>query len=250
MSITLSAIEAFSDNYIWALVSPNKQTAVVVDPGDETPVIAFLEENQLSLAAILLTHHHPDHSGGIDALASKYQSDNNPVPVYGPKYDTSHRLYPLITHPVSEGDQITIAAIETTYEVLEIPGHTLDHIAFYGNGHLFCGDTLFSAGCGRLFEGTPANMLHSLNKLKTLPPKTKICAGHEYTLSNLKFAKTVEPDNQDILSYLDKAEEMREKNQPTLPSTLETELKINPFLRTDNDDVKQFEIIRGAKDVF
>jgi hydroxyacylglutathione hydrolase len=209
-------ISAFNDNYIWILVSGKK--AIVVDPGDATPVIDYLKQHELRLAAILVTHHHHDHSGGVAELIA-YQN----VPVYSAKN-------------VDESSTIQIKNFPE-FRVLQIPGHTLDHLAFYAEGILFCGDTLFSAGCGRVFEGTMEQMYTSLLKLKSLPVSTKIYCGHEYTLQNLKFAQAVEPNNTAIKNKILAVENLRSENKPSLPALLSEELQINPFLRCDHVDV-------------
>ncbi|HQQ74327.1 MAG TPA: hydroxyacylglutathione hydrolase [Pseudomonadales bacterium] len=234
----LIPIPAFSDNYIWLLVKDDKAWAV--DPGEATPVLSVLLEKKLQLAGILLTHHHPDHTGGIAELLRHYR-----VPVYGP--DNSP-VSTLISHPLQHEDSITL--VDMAFSVIAIPGHTLDHIAFYSvtENILFCGDTLFSAGCGRVFKGTYEQMYHSLLKLVTLPDDTRVCCAHEYTLSNLRFANFVEPDNYDIIEYQKQCESLREKNQPTLPSTIAQEKKVNPFLRCSN--AAQFSHRRELKNSF
>jgi hydroxyacylglutathione hydrolase len=254
--IALTPIAAFTDNYIWCL---NDAThAVVVDPGDADPVLAYLTKNKLTLSAILITHHHHDHTGGIAKLASAYPD----VPVIGPRGNHIRG----ITKSVSQGDAVHLPILSLHFQVMEVPGHTLDHIAFFGHDIVFCGDTLFSAGCGRLFEGSPEQMLHSLNKLKRLPDSTTICGAHEYTLANVDFALAVESDNNALIEYQKWAKAQRNKGKPTLPSTLSEQKKINPFLRSHelsvktaaeaycekilNDDVAVFAAIRSWKDKF
>ena len=219
--MTLLPIPAFTDNYIWLL--ENGVTAWVVDPGEATPVLKVLREKNMQLEGILLTHHHADHSGGIAELLKHYQ-----VPVYGP--DNSP-VRALISYPLQDGSCITLGNM--AFSVIAIPGHTLDHIAFYSavDNILFCGDTLFSAGCGRVFEGTHEQMYQALLKLAALPDDTRVCCGHEYTLSNLRFAASLEPANNDILEHQKQCKILRAKNLPTLPSTIAQEKKINPFLR-------------------
>ncbi len=217
----LLAISAFNDNYIWTYIDKIKKQALVVDPGDAGPVIAALEDSEIDLTTILLTHHHKDHSGGIKELKKRW----NAVTVIGSANSPCHDL----TQRVSEGDKISFGP--STLHVLEIPGHTLDHIAFYNNAVLFCGDTLFSAGCGKVFEGTYDQMYQSLIKLALLPDDIKIYCGHEYTLANLQFAKKVEPQNSAIEERISFANQMRKNNLPTLPSTLYLEKQMNPFLR-------------------
>ena len=177
-------VSAFRDNYVWTL--RRGKHAAVVDPGEAAPVLDYLARENLSLAAILATHHHADHVGGIAELRQKYE-----VPVYGPKGEPIATL----THPVSEGDRVSIPELGVSFSVLDIPGHTRAHIAYYGAGALFCGDTLFACGCGRVFEGTAEQMLQSLTKLAALPDETKVYCGHEYTLANIRFARAVDPDN-------------------------------------------------------
>jgi len=207
--------------------------AVVVDPGDAQPVFHALQQHGLQLEAILVTHHHADHVGGVDALRMATGAS-----VYGP----ARERMPEPLHRLAQGDRITV--LDTTFEVIDVPGHTAGHIAFYtpqwqGSPLVFCGDTLFSGGCGRLFEGTPAQMLASLSALAALPGNTRVCCTHEYTLSNLKFARVVEPDNTALLQYQLACMAKREANEPTLPSNMALELQINPFLRTRQPTVQQ-----------
>ena len=243
--IKIEPIKAFTDNYIW-LVTTN-EGSIAIDPGESLNTINFLEENQLNLKAVLITHHHFDHTGGIDDLVCYSQVD-----VYGPFNNITS-----IDKKLKEGDKINVIGIE--FEIIEIPGHTLDHIAFYsennGSPILFCGDTLFAGGCGRVFEGTFDQMYESLNKLKILPENTNIYCGHEYTLSNLKFAKEAEPFNQNILLRYNEVLKLRETGTPSLPSLLSTELKTNPFLRSDIKEVQEnisikFKTIKETKEIF
>jgi len=228
--LNVSPIHAFSDNYIWLIRSEDTDNRVaVVDPGDSEPVIEFLDNEKLELAAILITHHHGDHVGGVRELVARFG-----VPVYGPAGES----IPCRTTALSGGDRLRIEDPDLRFEVLEVPGHTAGHIAFYGHGALFCGDTLFSAGCGRLFEGTPGQMSHSLDALAALPSATRVYCTHEYTVANLRFATEVEPDNEALAAYSRKARIQRAGGKPTLPSTLELEAKINPFLRCDQDTVR------------
>ena len=234
---TVTAIHAFSDNYIWAIGNNTNKNIVLVDPGDATVCINYIEANQLKLIAILITHHHQDHIGGIKELVTHYQSLS--IKVYGPE----HESIPLCTHQLAEGDVISLDDILLSLSVLDLPGHTSGHIAYVSsnmnNPLLFCGDTLFSGGCGRLFEGTAQQMLKSLTKLKCLPDHTKVYCAHEYTLSNLKFALAVEPNNDNLLNYYQQVKQLRAQNKPTIPTTIGLEKNINPFLRTENIEVKQ-----------
>ncbi|MBC7548270.1 MAG: hydroxyacylglutathione hydrolase [Polaromonas sp.] len=220
----LLALPAFEDNYLWVL--HDGQRALVVDPGDAAPVQAALQALNLTLEAILVTHHHADHVGGVATLRHAWGA-----PVYGP---ASERI-PAPFIPLREGD--AVAALGLSWRVIDVPGHTAGHIAFFNpdvnsKPLLFCGDTLFSGGCGRLFEGTPAQMLRSLDKLAALPGDTVVCCTHEYTLSNLRFALTVEPGNADLQAYYDRCVELRASGQSTLPTSVANEQRINPFLRT------------------
>lgn len=213
-------VAAFKDNYVWTL--RNASHAAVVDPGEARPVRDYLRRERLQLAAILATHHHPDHVGGIAELRESFD-----VPVYGPKREPIATL----TRPVAEGDTVEIPELGAKFSVLDIPGHTRAHIAYYGAGSLFCGDTLFACGCGRVFEGTPEQMVASLDKLAALPDDTKVYCGHEYTLANIGFAKTVEPGNAALAQREQRDRELRAQGKPTLPSRLGDEKATNPFLR-------------------
>ena len=226
--INIEPIKAFNDNYIW-LVTTN-EGSIVIDPGEADQTVNFLKENGLALEAILITHHHFDHTGGIeDMLLFK------DVDVYGPVNNISS-----INKQLMNGNLINVIGID--FQVIEIPGHTLDHIAFYSETFeepiLFCGDTLFSGGCGRVFEGTFEQMHASILKLKSLPANTKIYSGHEYTQSNLKFALEVEPLNQKLISRYNDVQNLISTGKPTLPSTLELELEVNPFLRCQTNEVQ------------
>jgi len=217
------AIPAFQDNYLWLLSSRGK--GVLVDPGDAGPVMEALESRQLELSTILITHHHADHIGGVAELRSAWPN----VQVFGPE---DSRIPADIR--VSEGMTVSLEALGLgTFEVLEVPGHTRSHIAYYGGGDLYCGDTVFVCGCGRLFEGTPEQMHSSLSKIRRLPEETRVYCAHEYTLDNVEFALWVEPDNEDLKSYQAEAMTMRKAGTPTVPSTLDLEKKCNPFLRFD-----------------
>ena len=220
--ISVTAIPAFSDNYIW-LISTGGEECAVVDPGDAGPVIRELTQQGLKLRYILLTHHHPDHTGGVAELANCYD-----VSIFGP-HDAR---IPGQDRSFSEDESVRLPLLDLEFKVIEVPGHTSSHIAFYGHGCLFCGDTLFSVGCGRLFEGTPEQMQSSLDKLARLPAPTRVFCAHEYTLSNCDFALAVEPENADLLKRASEAEAFRSVGRITVPSELGVELAVNPFLRT------------------
>lgn len=232
--LTLHPIPAFSDNYIWCLHDNN--WAYVVDPGDAAPVQAYLQDLNLNLKGILITHHHFDHVSGIDALLQQSPG----IPVWGPKNET----IPSKTVAVQAGDEVSLSFQNEalSFRVFDVPGHTAGHVAFYAAQYaasplLFCGDTLFSAGCGRLFEGTPEQMHASLSQLKSLPDNTLVCCTHEYTTANLAFAHAVEPDNPAIAAHIAKVAGLRAENLPSLPSNIATEKQINPFLRADEESV-------------
>ena len=227
--MNLIALPAFADNYIWMLHDGVR--AVVVDPGDAAPVQAALLRLQLQLVGILVTHHHADHVGGVNALRPLLQG-----PVYGPRKEK----IPTPFEPLDEGDRVLVLGLD--FYVLDVPGHTAGHIAYVQHGAakqplLFCGDTLFSAGCGRLFEGTPAQMHQSLSKFAALPTDTRVCCTHEYTLSNLRFAAAVEPGNAARARYQAQCETLRADGQPTLPSSIGMELAVNPFMRCNASEV-------------
>jgi len=225
--INVSAIPAYADNYIW-LIRTGGTACAIVDPGDAGPVLKELDEAGLDLRYILLTHHHPDHIGGMPEL--KRQTG---ATVFGP----SDTRIPGIDHIMREGDVARLPGLDLEFDVLEVPGHTATHIVFTGHESLFCGDTLFSVGCGRLFEGTAEQMQASLDKLSELPPETRIYCGHEYTLSNCRFALEVEPDNADLLRKTKLVEAQRAAGQITLPGVMSEELKVNPFLRSRVESV-------------
>jgi hydroxyacylglutathione hydrolase len=253
----LIPIPAFNDNYIWML--HDERRALVVDPGDAQPVLTALAHHGLTLESILVTHHHRDHTGGVDALRQTTGAQ-----VYGP----TGEVMPEPLQRLNDGDVIWPLALR--FEVLWVPGHTAGHLVYWGqipgaDPILFCGDTLFSAGCGRLTEGTPAQMLSSLNRLAALPDVTRVCCAHEYTLNNLRFALTVEPDNADMLAYQAHARTLRQQLLPTLPSSIGLEKTVNPFLRTHvpqvahavqqfdanaQDPVAVFAALRTWKDKF
>ena len=226
--LSVEPIKAYNDNYIW-LVSTN-EGSIVVDPGESNKIIDLMDKNKINLEGILITHHHFDHTNGLDEVLGKKKLD-----VYGPKNNIDR-----INKVVYQSDKFNLIGLD--FEVIEIPGHTLDHIGFYsyndGDPILFCGDTLFAGGCGRVFEGTYEQMHQALNRLSKLPRNTKIYCGHEYTLSNLKFAKEVEPNNKELEDEYINVEALILSNQPSLPTTLEKEFNTNPFLRCGIPDVQ------------
>ena len=223
------AIPAFDDNYIWCL--HDGKHALVVDPGQAKPVEDALLSADLILTAILITHHHYDHVGGVLALKEKHKD----VPVYGPKNPNIKGL----THTLAEGDVLNLEIPKVAFEILELHGHTMDHIGFVNDDLVFCGDTLFSAGCGRMFEGTPEIFYKSLNKLAALPDSTKVYCTHEYTLANLAFAKHVEPENPLLQEYSKWAEEARAAGKITLPTDIKPQKSINPFLRCGEKNIEE-----------
>ena len=223
-------LRAFSDNYIWTI--RDGKYAAVVDPGDARPVLDYLDREKLELAAILNTHHHADHVGGNAGLLGRRK-----VPVFGPHDERIAE----VTHRLRDGARCTLPHFGIELEVSEIPGHTRSHISFHGSGMLYCGDTLFAAGCGRLFEGTPGQMHDSLSRLMRLPDDTRVYCGHEYTLSNVRFAKAVEPGNAALRELEARAKRQRDQDLPTLPSTVAQEKATNPFVR-----VRERAVIESA----
>jgi hydroxyacylglutathione hydrolase len=221
-------LPAFDDNYVWMITDPPSPGAVVVDPGQATPVRQILQKKKLDLSAILITHHHGDHVGGVNELLRE-----RPVPVYGPvKEDIG-----AVTQPVGGGDLVSLPELGLDLEVLDVPGHTAGHIAYRGSDFVLVGDTLFAGGCGRVFEGTPEQMYESLCKLAALPSDTLVYCAHEYTVANLRFAREVEPFNKMIERRLEDARRARDEGRPTVPSTIAEELETNPFLRCDQSAV-------------
>lgn len=266
MILKVRSIRAFSDNYIWALGQGGRDVSIV-DPGDAVPVLAALHADNLRLSSILVTHHHADHIGGIKALLAEFPG----TPVYGPKSDRIDS----VTCPLADGDSLNLAGTE--FSVISVPGHTLDHIAYYARcdsgeekvatGLLFCGDTLFAGGCGRIFEGDHCMMYKSLEKLASLPGRTMVYCAHEYTLSNLRFASCADPDNSDIIERIQQVNDTLNAGFPTVPSLLSIELRTNPFLRchtngvreavieemeisADSSDIEVFAALRRWKDSF
>jgi hydroxyacylglutathione hydrolase len=225
--LNISAIPAFGDNYIW-LITAGGKTCAVVDPGDANPVLEVLQERGLDLRYILLTHHHPDHVGGVPALLNHFNAT-----VFGPADDR----IPFVDEVCRESDQVQLPDLDVEFRVLEVPAHTRSHIAYYGEGMLFSGDTLFSLGCGRFFEGTATDMQRSLDKLAALPGATRNYCAHEYTQSNCDFALAVEPDNALLQARSREIQRLREAGEITLPTSLADELAMNPFLRTREGSV-------------
>jgi hydroxyacylglutathione hydrolase len=218
--IDIVPIPAFEDNYIWLI--RNGTAAVAVDPGDAGPVVDYLQRHQHKLAAILLTHHHGDHTGGVTELQRRFDAL-----VYGPRREA----IASVTHPLGEGDLIDLPSLGCTFQVLDVPGHTAGHVAYYGINSLFCGDALFACGCGRLFEGSAQQMHASLAKFSALPDDTKVYCAHEYTLENIHFAKAVEPGNAALMEREHRERKMLLQGHPTLPSSIGLEKLTNPFLR-------------------
>lgn len=241
----IQSLRAFEDNYIWLLREGRR--VVVVDPGDEAPVLRYLAEEDADLAAILLTHHHGDHTGGVAGLLARH-----PVPVFGPAGESIAG----VSVPLREGDKIALPDFAAGLKVIDVPGHTRGHIAYYGEGALFCGDTLFACGCGRLFEGTAAQMWSSLGKLAALPPETGVYCAHEYTESNIRFALAVESGNAALLTRAGRVAELRRNLQQTVPFALAEELATNPFLRSAQPEVARAAerhcgtALPGATEVF
>lgn len=231
--LTVQGVPAFQDNYIWLIRQIGRPHVAIVDPGDASPVIAAIEKEGLDPVAILITHHHWDHTGGIDDLLSRYT-----MPVYGPARES----IPYMTQPLSDGNVVHIPELDSQFQVMDVPGHTAGHIAYYhpgenGQGMLFCGDTLFAGGCGRLFEGTAEQMHQSLSKILALPDNTQMFCAHEYTEANLTFARIAEPENQDLLERQINVQRLRQRGEPTVPSLLGIEKATNPFLRFDEPTI-------------
>ena len=245
--IRIEPISAFRDNYIWFIIHEPSRKVAIVDPGDAAPVLDRVSSDDLIPAAVLITHHHPDHVGGIGGILAQFQ-----VPVYGP----AHEQIPGRTQALEEGDKVELADFDLEFEILDMPGHTSGAIAYYGAGMVFVGDTLFLSGCGRLFEGTPQQMHDSLSKLARLPDETRIYCAHEYTLANLNFARAVEPENKDIEAQFEDCRALRDRDIPTVPGTIAMEKRVNPFLRVSNEAVVQAacrhqeQSLKGQVEVF
>lgn len=233
MALILHPIPAFTDNYIWALHDQNQ--CVLVDPGQAAPAIEYLKAKHLKLCSILITHHHADHIGGITEILEQKPLLADSMAVFGP----ADERIPFIYQQVKENDRVAIEPLGVEFTVLNVPGHTRSHIAYYNSVWLFAGDTLFSAGCGRLFEGSPQQMQNSLDKLAALPDHLQLCCTHEYTLDNLRFAAAVEPDNIELKKRHQDVQKLRADGRPTLPVTLAEERRYNPFLRTHLPSVQQ-----------
>jgi hydroxyacylglutathione hydrolase len=239
--LSVQAVNAFDDNYIWLIRQPDRPQVIIVDPGDAEPVLATLAEQSLQPVGIFITHHHWDHVGGIDELLAHYQQQQA-MPVYGPATET----IPHISQPLVDGDTVHIDALGVDFQILDVPGHTAGHIAYFHSGFdnnmVFVGDTLFAGGCGRLFEGTPAQMHDSLSRIAALPDDTQVYCAHEYTEANLGFARIAEPDNAALQTRQQTVQQQRAQGQATVPSLLAEEKATNPFLRC-----AQPKIIRGAE---
>ena len=230
MNIEIKALKAFKDNYIWLLKNPSNRQAACIDPGDARPVLEIIKKEGLNLCAILITHHHWDHTGGISVL-SKLKK----MAIYCPKKS----MIPECTHGVSEGENIILEKLGLKLTIMETPGHTLDHISYFNDNLLFSGDTLFAAGCGRIFEGSAEQMLCGLSRLAALPLKTKIYCAHEYTQSNLQFALQLEPHNSALIQRYAEVKSLRQQDMITLPSTIGIEKETNPFLRCHLDSIQK-----------
>jgi hydroxyacylglutathione hydrolase len=238
--IQIEPICAMSDNYVWMAWSPPFDAVVIVDPGDATPVLRMIHRRDLRIAAILITHHHNDHVGGVAELLQA-----SPAPVYGPKREKIAH----VDHLVGGGSIVRVQELGFELQVMDVPGHTAGHVAYVGPGFAFVGDTLFAGGCGRVFEGSPELMHSSLRRLAALPGETEVFCAHEYTTDNLRFALEVEPDNQRLASRLEFARRERAEGRPTVPSTIDDELATNPFLRCDQAPVVQAAERRAGREL-
>lgn len=240
MRLIIEPIPAFDDNYIWLLRRPDQDHCAVVDPGDAEPVLERLRRDRLRLDSVLITHHHGDHIGGLQALGRAWPD----AEVFGP----ADRRISGLTRVVGDGDHLRLRGLGLELEVLAVPGHTSTHIAYLGGGDLFCGDTLFAAGCGRVFDGTFVDLAASLRRLAALAPETRCYCAHEYTLANLGFARWVEPESALVAAAIEAAERRRSAGQPTVPTSLAEEFKVNPFLRTAEPSViEAAERFSGAR---
>jgi hydroxyacylglutathione hydrolase len=259
---SVTAIKAFNDNYIWAISNKKNNKIALVDPGDAQVCIDYIETNNLVLSAILITHHHRDHVGGIKTLLDYAKENACPITVYGP----AHENIDLLDVKLEEADTVSLTDLSIAFTVFDLPGHTKGHIAYYNNEAVFCGDTLFSGGCGRLFEGTAKQMHQSLTKLASLPDNTLVYCAHEYTQANLSFALAVDPNNTRLHSYAEKVNLLRQNDESSIPSNIGLERQINPFMRCHEEDIKLsaqhhsntcqandvevFSVIRAWKDNF
>ncbi len=239
--LNITPILAFQDNYIWLI--DNGTYATVVDPGDAVPVMAALDQRALRLTNILITHHHADHIGGVDGLISKCSPQ-----VFAPEKEQ----YAFNHTPVHDGEIIYIQDLNLSLNVMDVGGHTLGHIAYYGANSLFCGDTLFGGGCGRIFEGSPEQMFSSVQKIGKLPTNTAVYCAHEYTEHNLQFAILVEKNNPALNNRITTTRKLREAGLPSMPSSIQLELATNPFLRCDSTEIKRTLDLQhnSALDVF
>jgi len=235
--LKIEAIPAFDDNYIWLILDDSRRYAAIVDPGDEVPVIDYLTQHQIQPVAILITHHHGDHTGGVSELVKQYH-----IPVYGP----ADEHIPAMTHPLKDGVRVVLEALAAEFQVIDAPGHTRGHILYYGHGLLFCGDTLFAGGCGRVFEGTMEQMYRAMEKIESLPDQTQVYCAHEYTEANLRFAQVAEPNNEALLRRIEDTRVLRQQHKATVPSLLGLEKQTNPFLRCRVDSlIKAAEVYVG-----
>jgi len=258
--LLINGINAFDDNYIWCI--EQQTSALLVDPGDAAVCIKYLEEHSLTLRAILITHRHPDHIGGVKELSQYCKNKDLPLTVYGP----SKEALDVSDIKVNDADVFNPDGLSLTVQVLDIGGHTLGHMGYLINDNFFCGDTLFSAGCGRIFDGSSEQLFTSLNKISQLPEKTRVYCAHEYTQANLSFALTVDPTNEELINYYNNVETVRQQNKSTIPSSIHLEKRINPFLRCHHQDIRNsveshthstlkdkldtFTKLRAWKDVF
>lgn len=230
MTILITPLPSLSDNYIWLLIDPVNSTAIIIDPGVAIGCEKFFEQHNIRPVAMLITHRHWDHVDGIEQLQQKFD-----IPVFGPATE----FIPCLTSPLNSSDSLNIPELDLDFQIVDLSGHTAGHIGYLLDEKLFCGDTLFSAGCGRLFDGTAEQLHASLQRIKQLPEETVIYCAHEYTLDNLRFAQAVEPDNEKVQSRIEEVKALRASNLPSLPSTLKDELRYNPFLRTDKENIMQ-----------